>query len=288
MDKKIGLIGLGLLGSAIADRLLNNGLQVVGFDIDDRCRQKAEDLGVTLAADVREVARNADVLLLSLPAGDAVEHVLTELGGVLSNHMIIDTTTVKPQESERFASLVEQQAARYVDATVAGSSQQARRGEVLIMMGGSAESVELARPLLESFASIVVHVGPHGSGSRYKLVHNLMLGLSRAALAESLSFASAIGLDQHKVLEMLKSSPATYSKVMDTKGRKMIEGDFAAQATVRQHLKDVDIILNTAARQSTDLPMSKTHRALLQRLVDRGLGELDNSAIIRVFEENQG
>ena len=116
-----------------------------------------------------------------------------------------------------------------------------------------------------------------------KLVVNLVLGLNRAVLAEGLSFAQATGVAPAKALEVLKASPA-YSTVMDTKGEKMLTGDFTPQARLRQHLKDVNLILESAAASAANTPLSEWHAETLQALVDQGHGDDDNSSIIRAFE----
>ena len=115
-----------------------------------------------------------------------------------------------------------------------------------------------------------------------KLVTNLVLGLNRAALAEALNYASTLGLDLSMTLRLLRES-MSYSRIMDTKGEKMITGDFAPQARLAQHLKDVQLMLADGQRLSARLPLTETHRRLLEEAVEMGLGELDNSAIIRAF-----
>src|SRR3954471_2528988 len=127
------------------------------------------------------------------------------------------------------------------------------------------------------------HVGPWGSGARTKLVVNLVLGLNRAALAEGLAFARACRLDLPAVLEILQSG-AAYSRAMDAKGRKMIDGDFTPQAKLSQHLKDVRLILEQGVQTGSRLPFSTLHETLLAELTDSGLGECDNSAVFRAFE----
>jgi 3-hydroxyisobutyrate dehydrogenase-like beta-hydroxyacid dehydrogenase len=171
---------------------------------------------------------------------------------------------------------------RFLDATIAGSSVQVSDGQVIVMVGGSEEAFRSAHKLLASFAREVFHVGPWGSGSRMKLVVNLAIGLNRAALAEALVLAKALELNPQSALAILKASPA-YSTVMDTKGPKMLSGDFTPEARLSQHLKDVRLILQAAARTGVDLPLSTTHCQLLERAEASGLGELDNAAIIRAL-----
>jgi 3-hydroxyisobutyrate dehydrogenase-like beta-hydroxyacid dehydrogenase len=129
----------------------------------------------------------------------------------------------------------------------------------------------------------VFHVGACGSAAKMKLVTNLVLGLNRAALAEGLAFAAAIGVEPAAALEVLAGSMA-YSRAMDAKGRKMVEGDFSVQARLSQHLKDVLLMQRAAADAGLALPLTETHRRLMEQAEADGLGELDNSAIIRVLQ----
>jgi 3-hydroxyisobutyrate dehydrogenase-like beta-hydroxyacid dehydrogenase len=130
----------------------------------------------------------------------------------------------------------------------------------------------------------VFHAGDIGSASKLKLVSNLILGLNRLALAEGLAYAESLGLPMSRTLEILKDT-AAYSKVMDTKGIKMLERDFSVQARLHQHLKDVQIILASATSHGQSLPMSTLHEELLRQAVSHGYGDLDNSAIIEVLRE---
>ena len=191
--------------------------------------------------------------------------------------IIIDTTTGHPEEMTRVGQQLSEQGVGYLDATVAGSSEQARHGEALIMVGGDDAHVASCQEIFDAISPKIMHVGPCGSGARMKLVVNLVLGLNRAVLAEGLSFANATGIDPAKALEVLKASPA-YSTVMDTKGDKMLTGDFTPQARLRQHLKDVRLILDSAAASGATTPLSKWHAETLQALVDQGHGEDDNAA----------
>jgi len=150
------------------------------------------------------------------------------------------------------------------------------------IIGGSSEHVKLAMSILAAWTGRRFHVGPAGSGARLKLVVNLVLGLNRAVLAEGLSLAKACGIDQASALEVLKETPA-YSSVMDTKGQKMIDREFSPQARLAQHLKDVRLIRELAARYGATAPLSELHEAILQKAVDLGHGEADNSAVIAAF-----
>jgi 3-hydroxyisobutyrate dehydrogenase-like beta-hydroxyacid dehydrogenase len=281
----VGLIGVGLMGSALAERLIAGGLRVVGYDIrKSRCRL-LEEMGGESAADSPAVAALCDRILLSLPDSSVVEEVLAEIGGGLrAGQVIIDTSTGEPARAASLGERLGRAGVAYLDATVSGSSAQVRTREVTAMVGGDRLAFDRCRDLLELFARNAFWVGPCGSGSTMKLVTNLVLGLNRAALAEGLTFARSLGLDPAQTLDLLRESMA-YSRIMDTKGQKMVSGEFEAQARLSQHLKDVRLILEAGEQSGAELPLSRTHRELLELAESAGLGQLDNSAIIRVFEQ---
>jgi 3-hydroxyisobutyrate dehydrogenase-like beta-hydroxyacid dehydrogenase len=280
---EIGIIGLGLLGSALAHRFLASGRAVVGYDIDARRRAELEAAGGQAAVSALDVPRGRQVLVLSLPDADVVAAVVGSLEPALhAGHLIIDTSTSEPGRSAALGESLTRRGIRFLDATVAGSSVQVREGQAIVMAGGEAATFEAARETLACFSKAAFHVGPWGSGARMKLVVNLVLGLNRAALAEGLTLAAALELAPRAALEILKASPA-YSTVMDAKGEKMLARDYEPQARLSQHLKDVRLMLDAAARTGTPLPLSELHRELLERAERAGLGELDNSAVLEVF-----
>jgi len=280
----VGLIGLGLLGSAIASRLSPGNQQLHGFDIDPAKREHAISLGVLCHPSAMEVARLADVIILSLPEDRHVDEVLAIIKPSLKPHCIIlDTTTGDPECCERRCLDLSPIQVHYLDCTVAGSSELLRAGKALLFVGGDPLAFEKAQAILAQLAEKYFLIGSSGAGSRMKLVHNLALGLNRAVLAETLVFANALGLDSANVLQVLMQSPAA-STVMAHKGAKMIQGDFQPQARLHQHAKDVRLILEIAKRLEQQLPLSQLHLQLLEKVIREGGGDLDNSAIIKAFD----
>lgn len=280
--KSIGLVGLGLLGSALAERLISRGWSVSGFDVDPERRDALSNSGGIALAGLSEVAA-FDVILLSLPTSPVVAEVVSAIKGELrAGQTIVDTTTGNPADVESVADLLADSGVGYLDATVGGSSRQARDGDAIIMCGGADSVFTRSRSLFDDLAVKTFYLGPVGSGSRMKLAVNLVLGLNRAALAEALAFAEAIGLDPATTLEVLKAGPAA-SVVMATKGQKMLDREFEPQARLAQHLKDVRVILQAGSAAGARLPMSGVHRTVLEQLVEAGLGDRDNSAVIEAF-----
>jgi 3-hydroxyisobutyrate dehydrogenase-like beta-hydroxyacid dehydrogenase len=286
--RTIGIIGLGLLGSALADRFVQSGNRVLGFDLAADRRKWLVAAGGHSADSALEVTSGCDVLVLSLPDSDVVASVMTTVRAALrAGQLVIDTTTGAAEASAALGEDLARQGVLFLDATIAGSSVQVREAQATVMAGGQRAVFDSARDILTLFAKELFYVGAWGSGARMKLVVNLVLGLNRAVLAEGLTLAAALGLDARGALSVLEASPA-YSVVMKTKGAKMLDGDFEPQAKLSQHLKDVRLILAAGERTGTSLPLSSVHRQLLERAEAEGFGQLDNSAIIRVFQGGTG
>ncbi len=279
----LGLIGIGLLGEAMAERLLGHGFRILGTDLVTARCAALRGLGGQVAASACDVVRSCDRIVLSLPTSAVAAEVIAQVEtGLRPGQIILDTTTGDPADAERIGARLAVRGVAYLDATVSGSSEQARRGEVVIMAGGEASAFEACQDIFDALARAVFYVGPSGHGARMKLATNLVLGLNRAALAEGLAFARSLDLDPELTLAVLRAG-AAYSRVMDTKGPKMIAADFAPQARLSQHLKDVRLILAEAQRVGAATPLSNVHRALLEAVEAAGYGEADNSAVIRAF-----
>lgn len=283
MIQRVGIIGLGLLGSALAERLLRAGYEVAGYDVNPAQNEALAMLGGQPLANAAAVAGSCGTILLSLPTSDIAAAVVNEIELHLAGKTVLDTTTGDPEVMAALGKRLAGSGCDYLDATIAGSSTQVRRGEAVVMLGGPEAAVQKCRSLLSSLAKKCFHLGACGSGARLKLVVNLVLGLNRAVLAEGLSFAKAMGIEPAQALEVLLAGPA-FSRVMETKGAKMLSGDFVPEARLAQHHKDVKLILAEAARADIELPLSQRHEELLAGLVASGDGDLDNSAVIRTYD----
>jgi 3-hydroxyisobutyrate dehydrogenase-like beta-hydroxyacid dehydrogenase len=270
----IGLIGVGLLGSAIAARLKAAGYGILGYDLVPDRRMGA--------GSAQEVADKCRTVLLCLPTSDVVAEVLGALK-LTAGTAIVDCTTGEPEAMAAMGVKLAKDNVDYLDATVLGSSRVVRNGTAVVMAGGQRAVFDAASPLFKTFASRAFYLGSYGAGARMKLVANLALGLHRAVLAETLAFAHACEVSPSDALEVLKAG-AAYSRVMDDKGQKMLDHDFSVEAKLSQHLKDVRLILAAANAKKAKAPLSQVHRQLLEGLEAAGYGEMDNSAIIMAYE----
>jgi 3-hydroxyisobutyrate dehydrogenase-like beta-hydroxyacid dehydrogenase len=278
----VGMIGVGLLGSAVSRRWLKAGIKVVAFDTDPARVAAIMTDGAQGAGTVDEVFQRCGTIALALPHSAVGRKVLAGITPEKRRRVVLDMTTGDPEEMAEIGTSCADKGILYCDTTVGGSSAEVMAGNAIVMAGGDDAALESAHELLAQFAKRIFRLGPAGSGARMKLALNLVLGLNRAVLAEGLCFAESCGLDPAIALEILRSGPA-FSKVMDSKGEKMLHGDFVPQARLAQHRKDVDLILQEAVRHGAHIPLSELHRELLVNLERAGYGEQDNSAIIRAF-----
>jgi 3-hydroxyisobutyrate dehydrogenase-like beta-hydroxyacid dehydrogenase len=278
--KAVGMIGLGLLGAALCERLLGAGFPVMVWN---RTREKSEPLVVRGARWSDNPLAECDRAVICLYTTAIVEEVLAQMDdGLRRGQTLVDTTTGDPVETTALAERLAKRGIDYLESPIAASSEQTRQGQAMAIVAGPKPAFDACGDIFQAIAAKTFHVGRWGSAAKIKLVNNLVLGLNRVALAEGLVFSKAIGLDPASTLAVLKEGNS-YSGVMDTKGRKMVEGDFSLQAKLSQHAKDVRIILEEAERGGVSLPLSRLHLQLLEAADAAGWGELDNSAIIRAI-----
>ena len=282
----IGLIGLGLLGGALAARLLRAGFVVVGCDIDPTCcaafvKQGGDSLGTT-----EDVLRRCDRVILSLPSHREVAQVVAESGEALRRgQIIIDTTTGDPEPTEALARELAARGVTYLDATISGNSAQVRDGAAVVMVGGGAEAFAACGDVFAVLGQETFHTGASGTGAKMKLVTNLVLGLNRAALAEGLALGEAIGLDPDLTLRVMQRTPA-YSRAMDVKGEKMLRSEFSPDARLSQHLKDVRLIVELGEQAGLPMTLSAAHREILEEAEVAGLGALPGKRGVVDFDGN--
>jgi len=280
----VGLIGIGLLGQAFAHRLLGAGFEVLGFDVDAGKTAKLAELGGRPAASVADLARRCDPVVIAVFSTDQVEEViereLLRALGERSGKIVLCASTCDPDRIAALGQRVATRGLRLLETPVSGASGQVSRGEGIGLIGGDADLMHAAAPVLRALFASYFHIGKIGDAGRAKLAINLILGLNRLALAEGLVFAERLGLDPELFLKVARSS-AAYSQVMEVKGSKMIRGEFTAEGRIAQHLKDVHLMLDQAQRLRQPLALLEVHADVLEACVRHGEGDLDNSAVIK-------
>jgi putative dehydrogenase len=289
---RIGIIGLGLMGTAFAQRLAAAGFGVMGYDVDPAktaCMSELggaappEGLGGTPAASIAALAQACNPILVAVFSTEQVEDVVEN--GLLpalneaSNKIVLVASTCDPDRIAALAARVTPRGLRLIETPVSGTSAQVARGEGVGLIGGDAALAKQVEPVLRALFPTYFVIGKVGDGGRAKLAVNLILGLNRLALAEGLVFAERLGLDPTAFLEVARAS-AAYSQIMDVKGARMIRRAFAPEGRARQTLKDVDLMLDQARALGQALPLLNVHADVLQACLRHGEGDLDNSVVI--------
>jgi 3-hydroxyisobutyrate dehydrogenase-like beta-hydroxyacid dehydrogenase len=286
----IGIVGLGLVGKAMAQRLIAHGYAVCGYDIAESACAAARGLGVDVRADAREVAACCDTILLSVMTSEDRRALLwgrqAMAEALRPNALILDTTTARPEDIAADHDRLAMQEVRLVDVCLSGSSQVIAEGRALALVGDREEGATY-RDILAAFTKAQYYFDSPGQGNRVKLIVNLVFGLNRLVLAEALGLAAKGGFDLATILDILKQGE-TYSVAMDTKGPKMVSGIYEpAVARLAQHAKDVGLILEYARQVGARVPVSEAHAQLIQEAVAAGAGELDNAAIFMAYDTNR-
>jgi len=280
----VAIIGLGLMGEVYAQRLIDRKFPVTGFDVDPAHRKRLADIGGRPTDTIAELAKPARCIIIAVFNTEQVEdvvekHLLPALGDG-SGKIVLCMSTCDPDRVAALAERVIPRGIRYLDVPVSGTSDQVRRGDGVALIGGDMKIAGEVRDVLDTLFVRQFHVGKIGDGGRAKLAVNLVLGLNRLAMAEGLVFAEKLGLDPAAFLDVARGS-ASYSQVMETKGPKMVHGDFSPEGRVKQTLKDVRLMLDQAAAAGQKLSMLEVHADVLEACVRAGEADLDNSAVIK-------
>ena len=280
----VGIVGLGLMGEVYAQRLIQAGIPVTGIDIDPARNARLTDIGGRLAPSIADLAKSARCIILAVfntdQVEDVVENKLLPALGDGSGKIVLCMSTCDPDRVAALANRVSPRGIRYLDVPVSGTSDQVRRGDGVALIGGDPSITDEVKDVFDALFVRRFHVGKVGDGGRAKLAVNLILGLNRLALAEGLVFAERLGLDPAAFLDVARGS-ASYSQVMETKGPKMVRGDFSAEGRVKQTLKDVHLMLDQAAAVGQKLSVLGVHADVLEACVRAGEADLDNSAVIK-------
>ena len=283
-NSPVAIVGLGLMGEVYAKRLLDAGIPVVGFDIDPARRARLNEIGGRAVNSIAELAAPARCIIIAVfntdQVADVIENHLLPALGDGSNKIVLCMSTCDPDQVAALAARVMPRGIRYLDVPVSGTSDQVRRGDGVALIGGDSAIAGEVADVFDALFARRFHVGKIGDGGRAKLAVNLILGLNRLALAEGLVFAERLGLDPAAFLDVARGS-ASYSQVMETKGPKMVSGDFSPEGRAKQTLKDVHLMLDQAAGVGQKLAMLEVHAAVLESCVRAGEADLDNSVIIK-------
>ena len=289
--KRIGIVGVGLLGSAVASRLLKGGFVVAAYDSRPEQVKALQAQGLIAAASIAEAAAEADAVFTILPSLESVETTILGTGGLIEtapqNCTVIQMSTVSPNLTRRLGNAVAAKTLGFLDAPMSGTSAMVERGDCAIFVAGDRSRAEACQPIFDAIARKTHYVGDAGMASLAKLATNLLVGLNTAALAEALVLGAKGGLAPGVLVEILKES-AGASKMVDVRGPLMLSHRFDAQMKVALFLKDFKLILEEGRRLEVLLPLTSVTQQLATATAVAGRGEEDLAAIVTTLERLAG
>ncbi|HVI22360.1 MAG TPA: NAD(P)-dependent oxidoreductase [Myxococcales bacterium] len=288
MAETIGVVGVGLLGSAVSSVLLEAGHPLVVHDLVSEKVEALVKRGARGARSAADVASNARVVFTVLPTLESVEEAIGEvLSAATKETVIVQMSTISPDLAVRMDEAARSRGAALLDAPVSGTSAMVARRDCVITVGGDRSRFDSCRIILEELAKKVFHVGACGMGSYLKLVTNLVMGLNGVVLAEGLTLARRAGLDPAQTLEILRHGAAA-SKILEVRGPLMVEGRFDAMMKVDLFLKDIRLMLEAGQSLHVPLPLASAMQQFYTAAYASGQAKDDLATVVRVYEAMAG
>ncbi len=285
MTKKIGFIGIGLMGLPMSKNLIKAGYNLTAFN---RSKSKAEPLkefGAKISNTLKDAVDGSDIVITMLTDDTAVDEVMNNddfTKSLKSGAIVIDMSSVKPTTATKHGNNLKLKNINYLDAPVSGGTIGAEEASLAIMVGGEQNIFDDAFDILKKMGNPTL-VGPIGSGQVSKLANQIIVGLTIGAVAEAVTLCEKAGADPNKMIKALSGGWAD-SKVLQTHGKRMINKDFTPKGRTSVHLKDMNNILECANNYNTHLPISNLVKEMYKSLVENGHGETDHSSLYKEIE----
>ena len=288
---KVGYIGLGLMGKSMARNILQAGFPVV---VHNRSQAAVDELvaeGAIRANSPKEVAEQVGVVFTNLPDSPDVELVVLGENGIIEGAhdglIFVDNSTIKPASARMIAEKLSAKKMFALDAPVSGGDIGAKNGTLTIMVGGDASALEKVMPVFQAMGKTITHVGEAGAGQVAKAANQIMVAAQMVAMGELLVFSKKAGVDPRKVVEAIKAGAAQCWS-LDVKPPRLFDGNRNPGFKAYMQLKDLRIVLDTAKEYDIPVSGTETNTDLFQQMIDAGMGELDNSAVVGVVEKKAG
>jgi 2-hydroxy-3-oxopropionate reductase len=286
--KKIGFIGLGIMGKPMALNLVKAGYELTVYDI---VAERMDDLlkaGARRGASSKEVAAQSEVVITMLPNSPHVREAVLGPGGVLEGAkpgtILVDMSSIAPLASKEIAAQAQAKGIAMLDAPVSGGEPKAVAGTLAIMVGGPQETFDQVKDILATMGSSVTRVGEIGSGNVTKLANQIIVALNIAAMSEAMVLATKAGVDPEKVFQAIRGGLAG-STVLDAKVPLALKGNFKPGFRIELHIKDIANALDTAHELGVPVPLSSTVMEIMQALKTDGKAANDHGGIIQFYEQ---
>ena len=289
--RKVGFIGLGIMGKPMVRNLLKAGIEVTVYDINAAAVAEMTKAGAKSAATPKDTAKGQDVVITMVPNGKIVETLLSGADGILAGvdagTIIADMSSVTPTQSKHFAELAAEKNCPFLDSPVSGGEPGAVEGRLAFMIGGDEKVVERIKDVFEAMGKSAIVIGPNGAGSVTKLANQVMVNLNIAAVSEALVLAQKAGADPKKVFEAVRGGLAA-SQILTDKAPKMFNRDFKPGGTLAINLKDITNVMETAKELDVPLVMTSILHQIMLSLKISGHIMDDHSGIVQFYEKISG
>lgn len=286
-NKRVGFIGLGIMGKPMAKNLMNAGYKLVVNDINPSAVEELVGMGAAAMDKPVDVAKAAEKIITMLPDGPDVEDVVLGKDGIIeaatAETVLVDMSSISPTITKKIVAALEGKGARALDAPVSGGEPGAIKGKLSIMVGGSEDLFNEMKPLFNILGSSVVLVGETGAGQTAKLMNQILVGIHIQALGEAFLLATKAGIDPMKAFEAIKGGLAG-SNVLNAKVPLILKRNFTPGFKIRLHQKDLKNALEAAASMGLTLPLTEAVQEMIGSLVARGKGDDDHGGIIQQLE----
>jgi len=286
--KKIGFIGLGIMGKPMVQHLLKADYHVYVYARRPDVVDDLNEAGINICPTIKELASEIDVLITMVSATADVEDILTGKEGIIhtakSGLVVIDMSTIAPSTTINIAQRLAEKNIEMLDAPVSGGEQGAIQGTLSIMVGGKDDTLAKVLPILKKLGKHIVHIGNHGAGQIAKACNQLIIAETIVAVDEALRLAKASGVDPNKVREALLGGFAS-SRVLEIHGKRMLEKDYTPGFKASLHRKDMHLALDQASHVGVYMPAAKHATQCIDQLVLKGHSDLDSSAVHLLSED---
>jgi 2-hydroxy-3-oxopropionate reductase len=285
MNKKIGFIGIGLMGLPMAKNILKAGYNLKAFNRSQSKAEPLKEFGAEISPTINDVVNESDVLITMLTDDTAIDDVMNSsnfLDNLKSGAIVIDMSSVKPTTATKYYNNLKLKNINYLDAPVSGGTIGAEESSLAIMVGGEQKVFDEVIDIFKTMGNPTL-VGPSGSGQVSKLANQVIVGLTIGAVAEAITLCEKAGANPDKMIKALSGGWAD-SKILQTHGKRMIDKDFTPKGRTSVHLKDMNNILECANSHNTHLPISNLVKEMYKTLVENGHGEIDHSSIYKEIE----
>ena len=285
MSKKIGFIGIGLMGLPMSKNILKAGYSLKAFNRSQNKAEVLKEFGAEITTSIDDVVKDSDIVITMLTDDTAINEIMDSpnfLENLKSNATVIDMSSVKPTTATKYGNNFKSKNIKYLDAPVSGGTIGAEEASLAIMVGGEQDVFNEVLDLLKSMGNPTL-VGPVGSGQVSKLANQIIVGLTIGAVAEAITLCEKSGANPDKMIKALSGGWAD-SKILQTHGKRMIDKDFTPKGRTSVHLKDMNNILECANSHNTHLPISNLVKEMYKTLVENGHGETDHSSLYKEIE----